>query len=209
MNANRESRILIIQYFVIFTLYLLTTKNVSRSSTKRISSYNIVFLFEYTENVFLLIGRAFVQDCPPGTEFNSKIKNCDFPSKANCKSFKRLANRMTADMNNDYVDGTINGTISFRVEARQGYSNQDIVHPSPPSGQRVRLRYGDSYSGYLEIFHSGEWGLVCDDDWSREEADIVCKQLGFTRGVASTTQVNTFSIYPSVWHSKYDLYFVK
>ena len=145
--------------------------------------------------MFLLTGRTFVQDCPPGTEFNSKIKNCDFPSKANCKSINRVANR-NADINNDDVDRTINGTLSFRMEARQGYSNQDIVHPSPISGQRVRLRYGGPYSGYLELFHSGEWGLVCDDDWTREEADIVCKQIGFTRGVASTTQVIMFSIFP-------------
>jgi hypothetical protein len=150
-------------------------------------------LSDSNENVFLLTGRTFVQDCPAGTEFNSKIKNCDFPSKANCKSIKRVVNK-NVGMNNNDVDGSTNGTLSLRMEARQGYSNQDIVHPSPPSGQRVRLRYGGPYSGYLEIFHSDVWGLVCDDDWTREEADIACKQLGFTRGVASTTQVNMLRI---------------
>ena len=91
-------------------------------------------------------------------------------------------------------EGTIETSLAFKVEPRQGNANEDVVHPSPPSGQRVRLRYGGPYSGYLELFHSGEWGLVCDDDWTREEADIVCKQLGFNRGVASTTQVKIFII---------------
>ena len=31
-------------------------------------------------------GRAFVQDCAPGTEFNAKSLQCDFPAKADCKA---------------------------------------------------------------------------------------------------------------------------
>ena len=45
-----------------------------------------------------------------------------------------------------------------------------------------------SSSGYLEIFYHNEWGFVCDDEWKLEEAILVCKQLGFARGVRSTTQ---------------------
>ena len=69
---------------------------------------------------------------------------------------------------------------------------QNVVHKSPPSGQRIRLRGGNQvYKGYLEMYHSDEWGLVCDDNWSMTEANVVCKQLGFNRGVATTTQVYT------------------
>ena len=112
------------------------------------------------------------------------ISTNTFPSKANCNAKVKRTPRNNIELDDD-------DNISLRVlEPRQGQSNEPVVHPSPPSGQRVRLRGGSTYKGYLEIFHSDQWGLVCDDDWNREEADIVCKQLGFTRGVATTTQVD-------------------
>ena len=54
----------------------------------------------------------------------------------------------------------------------------------------MRLRGGvQPYSGYLEVSYSDEWGFVCDSgSWTMAEANIVCKQLGFGRGIRSTTQ---------------------
>ena len=54
----------------------------------------------------------------------------------------------------------------------------------------MRLRGGvQPYSGYLEVSYSDEWGFVCDSgSWTIAEANIVCKQLGFGRGIRSTTQ---------------------
>ena len=65
----------------------------------------------------------------------------------------------------------------------------DVI-PAPPSGQIIRLRQGKSPSeGYVEIFSNNKWGYVCDrGSWTMKEADIVCKQLGFSRGVKKTTQ---------------------
>ena len=103
-----------------------------------------------------------------------------------------MSKRNSRQHTSNSSDNAINeDTLWFSAqEKRQGSSNQPIVFPSPQSGQRVRLRGGKQpYSGYLELLHSGEWGFVCDDDWNPEEADIVCKELGFLRGVASTTQV--------------------
>ena len=54
------------------------------------------------------------------------------------------------------------------------------------------VRFRDFYIfllGYLEISHSNQWGYVCDGgSWTMEEAKLVCKELGFPRGVRSTTQ---------------------
>ncbi|KAK7094765.1 uncharacterized protein [Littorina saxatilis] len=52
--------------------------------------------------------------------------------------------------------------------------------------QEVRLanNTGNATAGRVEVRINDVWGTVCDDDWSDEEASVVCRTLGLTGGVA-------------------------
>lgn len=50
----------------------------------------------------------------------------------------------------------------------------------------------EEYEGNIEILHNGQWGAICDDEWDAAEADVVCRQLGYSEGVGKATHNSHF-----------------
>lgn len=44
----------------------------------------------------------------------------------------------------------------------------------------------DENEGNVEIFHNGKWGNICDDEWDKYEAEVVCNQLNYGLGGKAT-----------------------
>ena len=61
------------------------------------------------------------------------------------------------------------------------FSLNGVVTISHIADGTLRLVNGASErEGLLEVFHNGEWGTICDDYWTEEDAEVACRQLGFT-----------------------------
>ena len=53
----------------------------------------------------------------------------------------------------------------------------------------VRLVNGTLSSGTVQIFYDEKWGTVCDESWDITDANVVCRQLGFSGANHSVSSV--------------------
>uniref|UniRef100_A0A8B9FT05 Lysyl oxidase homolog n=1 Tax=Amazona collaria TaxID=241587 RepID=A0A8B9FT05_9PSIT len=59
---------------------------------------------------------------------------------------------------------------------------------TPSNVPKIQLRLAGQKrkhnEGRVEVFYSGEWGTVCDDDFSIHAAHVVCRELGYVEAVS-------------------------
>ena len=45
--------------------------------------------------------------------------------------------------------------------------------------------------GKVKVFEKGEWGIICAKDWTKDNADVTCKDLGFSSGAIENLTTNS------------------
>ncbi|XP_050961730.1 deleted in malignant brain tumors 1 protein-like [Labeo rohita] len=74
--------------------------------------------------------------------------------------------------------------LFLHVSAQRQFAKQ------PTQEGSVRLVGDLASSGRVEIYHDGQWGSVCDDEWDQTEAQVVCRQMGFSGAITATSGVS-------------------
>ena len=54
----------------------------------------------------------------------------------------------------------------------------------------------------MELLINGTWGTVCDDEWDLQDANVVCRQLGFGSAVTAVKSAAFGKGLGKIWMNK-------
>ncbi|GIL55412.1 hypothetical protein Vafri_10963 [Volvox africanus] len=110
------------------------------------------------------------------------------------------------------ASGATNGSNSWQPGDYPCPSN-NLVRLAPGTVNKSSSGSGNAWvSGRLEVCLFLQWGSVCDDDWNNADANVACKQLGYSSGmtiaraaaITGVSRVNPGPLNMSIWLSNVD-----
>ena len=82
--------------------------------------------------------------------------------------------------------------VTFQLTLPQSRTHMHIPAQTCPCAHStvsrpvVRLVGGNTASeGRVEVYYSDTWGTVCQNDWTVQDANVVCRELGYPRALAA------------------------
>ncbi|XP_030838981.1 deleted in malignant brain tumors 1 protein [Strongylocentrotus purpuratus] len=58
-----------------------------------------------------------------------------------------------------------------------------VANTTSPQYEPLELRLTSEHEGRVEVSNGGPWGPLCDDRWTANDANVVCRTLGYTHAL--------------------------